>query len=152
MKIRVGHSPDSDDAFMFYALAKNKIDTGRYEIVHEMQDIESLNQRALRGELEITAISLHAFPYVADKYALMTCGASIGDGYGPMLVSDKDGTVEDFRGKKIAIPGKLTTAYLTMKLLRGGGQQNESLRRLFAFLRVHSQLFNNVFFFPQRFP
>src|SRR5579864_5471626 len=85
--IRVGHSPDPDDAFMFHALANGKIDTGRYRFTHELQDIETLNQRALRGELELTAVSLHGYAFITDKYALCACGASMGDNYGPMVVS-----------------------------------------------------------------
>ena len=85
--IRVGHSPDPDDAFMFYALAKDKIDTGRYRFEHELVDIETLNRRAFSGELELTAVSLHAYAYLADKYMLCTCGASMGDSYGPMVVA-----------------------------------------------------------------
>lgn len=113
-KIRIGHSPDSDDAFMFYALAKDLIPTGPYEIVHVIEDIETLNKRALAAELEVTAISVHAYAYVAMDYTLMPCGASIGDNYGPLLVS-KD-PMESLAGKLIAIPGEMTTAYLTMKL------------------------------------
>ena len=112
--IRIGHSPDSDDAFMFYALAKDIINTERYEIVHVIEDIETLNKRALAAELEVTAISVHAYAYVANDYALMPCGASIGDNYGPLMVSKSP--IEDLTGKKIAVPGKMTTAYLTMKL------------------------------------
>ena len=112
--IRIGHSPDSDDAFMFYALAKDIINTEPYEIVHVIEDIETLNKRALAAELEVTAISVHAYAYVSNDYALMPCGASIGDNYGPLMVSKSP--IEDLTGKKIAIPGKMTTAYLTMKL------------------------------------
>lgn len=112
--IRIGHSPDSDDAFMFYALAKDIINTEPYEIVHVIEDIETLNKRALAAELEVTAISVHAYAYVSNDYALMPCGASIGDKYGPLLVSKSP--IEDLKGKKIAIPGEMTTAYLTMKL------------------------------------
>ena len=85
--IRVGHSPDPDDAFMFYALAKDKIDTGNFQFTHELVDIETLNRRAFQGELELTALSLHAYAYLADKYILCTCGASMGDNYGPMLIA-----------------------------------------------------------------
>jgi 1,4-dihydroxy-6-naphthoate synthase len=114
--IRIGHSPDSDDAFMFYALAKGLIDTEPYEIVHVVEDIETLNKRALAAELEVTAISVHAYAYVANDYALMPCGASIGDQYGPLVVSKAP--MEDLTGKRIAIPGEMTTAYLTMKLFQ----------------------------------
>ncbi len=112
--IRIGHSPDSDDAFMFYALAKGLIPTGPYEIVHVIEDIETLNKRALAAELEVTAISVHAYAYVAKDYTLMPCGASIGDNYGPLIVSKEP--IESLTGKRIAIPGEMTTAYLTMKL------------------------------------
>ena len=115
-KIRIGHSPDSDDAFMFYALAKGLIPTAPYEIVHVIEDIETLNQRALAAELEVTAISVHAYAYVAKDYALMPCGASIGDRYGPLVVSKAP--MESLEGKRIAIPGKMTTAYLTLSLLQ----------------------------------
>lgn len=115
-KIRIGHSPDSDDAFMFYALAKGLIPTEPFEIVHVIEDIETLNQRALAAELEVTAISVHAYAYVAKDYALMPCGASIGDRYGPLVVSKTP--IENLEGKRIAIPGKMTTAYLTLSLLQ----------------------------------
>jgi 1,4-dihydroxy-6-naphthoate synthase len=114
--IRVAHSPDSDDAFMFYALAEGKIDTGDLAYVHELQDIESLNQRALRGELEVTAVSIHAYAYLADTYALLPHGSSMGDRYGPRLVAASPMTRADVRGKRIAIPGPLTTAYLALRL------------------------------------
>jgi 1,4-dihydroxy-6-naphthoate synthase len=117
--INVGHSPDPDDAFMFHALANNKIPTGRYVFTHTLQDIETLNHRALRGELELTAVSLHGYAYITDKYALCACGASMGDNYGPMVVAREPGRIEDLKGKKIAIPGKLTTAFLALKLLLG---------------------------------
>ena len=115
-QIRIGHSPDSDDAFMFYALAKGLIPTDGVEIIHVIEDIESLNRRALNAELEVTAISVHAYAYVADHYALMPCGASIGDRYGPLVVSKEPMQREGLAGKKIAIPGKMTTAYLTLRL------------------------------------
>jgi 5,8-dihydroxy-2-naphthoate synthase len=114
--IRVAHSPDSDDAFMFYALAEGKIDTDGITYVHELQDIESLNQRAMRGELEVTAVSIHAYAYLADRYALLPHGASMGDRYGPKLVAREPMTRADVRGKRVAIPGPLTTAYLALKL------------------------------------
>jgi 1,4-dihydroxy-6-naphthoate synthase len=114
--IRVAHSPDSDDAFMFYALAEGKIETEGLTYVHELQDIESLNQRALRGELEVTAVSIHAYAYLADRYALLPHGASMGDRYGPRLVGREPFTRADVRGKRIAIPGPLTTAYLALRL------------------------------------
>jgi 1,4-dihydroxy-6-naphthoate synthase len=117
--IRVGHSPDPDDAFMFHALANNKIDTGRYRFTHELQDIETLNQRALAGELELTAVSLHGYAYITDKYALCSCGASVGDNYGPMVVSRTPGDPEWLIDRRIAIPGELTTAFLSLRLLLG---------------------------------
>lgn len=117
--IRVGHSPDPDDAFMFHALANDKIPTGRYRFTHELQDIETLNQRALRGELELSAVSLHGYAYLTDKYALCACGCSMGDNYGPMVVAREPHEIDWLRGKTIAIPGKLTTAFLTLKLLLG---------------------------------
>src|SRR5829696_6504685 len=114
--IHVAHSPDSDDAFMFYALAVGKIDTEGLTYVHELQDIESLNQRAMRGELEVTAVSIHAYAYLSDRYALLPHGASMGDRYGPRLVARSPMTREEIRGKRIAIPGMLTSAYLAMRM------------------------------------
>jgi 1,4-dihydroxy-6-naphthoate synthase len=114
--IHVAHSPDSDDAFMFYALAEGKIDTEGLTYVHELQDIESLNQRALRGELEVTAVSIHAYAHLTDLYALLPHGSSMGDRYGPRLVARQPMTRSEVKGKRIAIPGPLTTAYLTLRL------------------------------------
>jgi 1,4-dihydroxy-6-naphthoate synthase len=114
--IHVAHSPDSDDAFMFYALASGKIDTEGLTYVHELQDIETLNQRAMRGELEVTAVSIHAYAYLADRYALLPHGASMGDRYGPRLVARAPMSRADIRGKRIAIPGRLTSAYLALQL------------------------------------
>jgi 1,4-dihydroxy-6-naphthoate synthase len=114
--IHVAHSPDSDDAFMFYALAEGKIDTGDLRYVHELQDIESLNQRALKAELEVTAVSIHAYAYLSGRYALLPHGSSMGDRYGPRLVARAPMTRADVRGKRIAIPGPLTTAYLALQL------------------------------------
>jgi 1,4-dihydroxy-6-naphthoate synthase len=114
--IRVAHSPDSDDAFMFYALAAGKIDTEGLRYEHELQDIETLNQRALRGELEVTAVSIHAYAYLADRYALLPHGSSMGDRYGPRLVAREPAGRADVRGKRIAIPGPLTSAYLALQL------------------------------------
>jgi 1,4-dihydroxy-6-naphthoate synthase len=121
--LKLGHSPDPDDAFMFYALAQNPplIDTGRYRFQHVLQDIQTLNERAMNGELEITAISIHAYPHVADKYALTSCGSSMGDNYGPMVIATKPMTTNDLIGKTIAIPGELTTAFLTLQLALGRG-------------------------------
>lgn len=117
--IRVGHSPDPDDAFMFYALARDKLDTGPYRFVHELVDIETLNRRALEGELELTAVSLHAYAHLTDKYALCTCGASMGDGYGPMVVARQPLTLGDLATRTIAVPGTLTTAFLALRLCLG---------------------------------
>jgi 1,4-dihydroxy-6-naphthoate synthase len=114
--IHLAHSPDSDDAFMFYALAEGKIDTQGITYVHELQDIESLNQRARRAELEVTAVSIHAYAYLTDRYALLPHGASVGDRYGPRLVSRVPKTRADVRGARIAVPGPLTTAFLALKL------------------------------------
>ena len=116
MRIRLGHSPDSDDAFMFWALADGQIDTEGLTYVHEIQDIETLNQRALRGELEVTAVSIHAYAYLADRYALLPHGSSMGDGYGPRLVARQPTSKADVHGKRIAIPGPLTTAFLALRL------------------------------------
>ena len=136
----LGHSPDPDDAFMFYAMAQNKIDLRGYRFEHQLEDIQTLNERAVRGELHISAISIHAYAYVANKYALLPCGASMGDGYGPIIVrkrptpnsqlrkdsrtggttSDEDSAVREFLiGKKIAVPGKMTSAFLALQLFFG---------------------------------
>lgn len=115
--IRVGHSPDPDDAFMFHALANDKISTGNLRFEHQLQDIETLNRRALNGELEVTAVSLHAYSHLLDKYALLPSGCSMGDKYGPMVVTRKPMTVSDLSGVTLAVPGTLTTAFLTLKLL-----------------------------------
>jgi 1,4-dihydroxy-6-naphthoate synthase len=117
--IRVGHSPDSDDAFMFYALTHDRLDTGGLRFVHQLEDIETLNQRALKGELEVSAVSIHAFAYLSDRYALLASGASMGDRYGPTLVTREPSTLEELRGKTIAVPGKLTSAYLALQLCLG---------------------------------
>jgi 1,4-dihydroxy-6-naphthoate synthase len=116
MKIHVAHSPDSDDAFMFYALADGLIDTEGLEYIHELQDIESLNQRAMRGELEVTAVSIHAYAYLSDRNALLPHGASMGDRYGPRLVGRSPADRADVKGKRVAIPGPLTSAYLALRL------------------------------------
>jgi 1,4-dihydroxy-6-naphthoate synthase len=114
--IHVAHSPDSDDAFMFYALASGKIDTEGLTYIHELQDIETLNQRAMRGELEVTAVSIHAYAYLSHLYALLPHGASMGDRYGPRLVGREPLARGEIRGKRIAIPGLLTSAYLVLRL------------------------------------
>ncbi len=118
----LGHSPDPDDAFMFYGLAAGRVPTRGWVFEHVLQDIQTLNDRALRGELHITAISIHAYPYVSDRYALTACGASMGDGYGPMVVAREPMNVEDLVGRTIAVPGELTTAFLALNLLVGKGR------------------------------
>jgi 1,4-dihydroxy-6-naphthoate synthase len=118
----LGHSPDPDDAFMFYALASGRIETGGWKFEHVLEDIQTLNERALGGELHVTAISIHAYPYVADKYALTNCGSSMGDGYGPLVVTRQPCAVEDLAGKTIAVPGEMTTAFLALNLLLGKGR------------------------------
>jgi 1,4-dihydroxy-6-naphthoate synthase len=117
--LTLGHSPDPDDAFMFYALARDKMDTGPYRFTHVMEDIQTLNERATRGELDITAISIHAYAYVLDKYALLPAGASMGFGYGPMVVAPKKIAPADLAGMTIAIPGKMTSAFLELQLAIG---------------------------------
>ena len=126
--IRVGHSPDSDDAFMFYALTHDKLDNGGLQFVHQLEDIETLNRRALNGELEVSAVSIHAFAHLADRYALLASGCSMGDRYGPKLIAREPMTLDDPRGKTIAIPGKLTTAYLTLQLCLGKDVRSRSCR------------------------
>ncbi len=123
MLLNLGHSPDPDDAFMFYALAQDPplFPTGRYRFRHVLQDIQRLNDRAMDGDLEITAISIHAYPHVADKYALTSCGSSMGDKYGPMVIARQPMKPEDLVGKTIAIPGELTTAFLALQLAIGRG-------------------------------
>ncbi|MFN7921361.1 MAG: MqnA/MqnD/SBP family protein [Bryobacteraceae bacterium] len=116
-EIVCAHSPDSDDAYMFYALATRKIRSKLVEIRHELSDIETLNRKAMEGVYELTAISYHAYPYVADKYVLMASGSSIGDGYGPMLIATHPMTLDQIKGKRIAIPGKMTSAFLTLNLM-----------------------------------
>ncbi len=123
--ITVGHSPDPDDAFMFYALAHDKIDTGNLTFRHELQDIETLNRRALKGELDVSAVSIHAYAFLLDKYALLPSGCSMGDRYGPMVIARKPMTVGDLRSIKIAVPGTMTTAFLTLRLLLPQGFEYE---------------------------
>jgi 1,4-dihydroxy-6-naphthoate synthase len=118
--IKVGHSPDPDDAFMFYGLSSGKVKLDGIIIDHMLEDIESLNVRALNGELEVTAISAHAYPSVADKYWIMSTGASMGEGYGPVLISKEYNSLEELKGKMIATPGKLTTASLIFKIFTDG--------------------------------
>lgn len=119
MLIRLAHSPDPDDAFMFYGLATGRVDPGPYAFEHILEDIQTLNERAMRGEYEMTAISIHAYPYVADRYRLTRCGCSMGDGYGPRLVAREPLAPEQLRGRTIAVPGHMTTAFLTLQLLLG---------------------------------
>ncbi|MEP0848508.1 MAG: ABC transporter substrate-binding protein [Phycisphaerae bacterium] len=119
MLIRLAHSPDPDDAFMFYGLSIGAVDPGPYRFEHVLEDIQTLNERAMRGEYEMTAISIHAYPYVADRYQLTACGSSMGDNYGPMIVTREPRDVEWLRGRIIAVPGKMTTAYLALSLLLG---------------------------------
>jgi len=114
MKIRIAHSPDSDDAFMFYPLTKGIIETEGFEFEHVLHDIETLNKEAFKGTYEVTAISFHVFPYVSDKYIVLTCGGSVGKGYGPIIVAREK--LDSLEGKKIAIPGRYTTAFLLLKL------------------------------------
>ncbi len=123
--ITVGHSPDPDDAFMFYALAHNKLDTGDLAFRHELQDIETLNRRALRGELEVTAVSIHAYAHLLDKYALLPSGCSMGDRYGPMVVARSPMSLDQLKSARIAVPGTLTTAFLTLRLLLPDGFHHE---------------------------
>ena len=117
--ITLGHSPDPDDAFMFYALAKDLIPSHGLEFQHILQDIQTLNERATRGELDVSAISIHAYAYVSDQYALLPSGASMGDGYGPMLVAKKKWTLQDMLHCKIAVPGEMTSAFLALQLRLG---------------------------------
>jgi 1,4-dihydroxy-6-naphthoate synthase len=117
-EIVCAHSPDSDDAFMFYGLATRKVRSRMVTFRHVLEDIESLNRKATEGIYELTAVSYHAYPYIADRYAIMSSGSSVGDGYGPMVVSMRPFPQDDLKGKKIAIPGTMTTAYLTLKLFQ----------------------------------
>jgi 1,4-dihydroxy-6-naphthoate synthase len=119
MRIRLAHSPDPDDAFMFYGLACGLVDSGHYQFEHILEDIQTLNERAIHGQYEMTAISIHAYPYVADKYQLTACGASLGDNYGPIVITRAPTSIEQLKGQTIAIPGLMTSAYLTLQLLLG---------------------------------
>src|SRR5712672_4218179 len=119
-EINVAHSPDSDDAFMFYGLATNKVRVPGLRFNHTLCDIETLNQKAREGVYDVTAISFHAYPYIQDKYALMACGGSVGEGYGPMIVSPRAFTESEIKKKRIAVPGTLTTAYLALQLFAPG--------------------------------
>lgn len=122
-EITIAHSPDSDDAFMFYGLATNKVQVPGLRFSHTLCDIQTLNQKAMQGEegiYDVTAVSFHAYPYIQDRYALMTCGGSVGEGYGPMIVSPKAIDISEIKRKLIAVPGKLTTAYLALQLFTPG--------------------------------
>lgn len=119
MEILLGHSPDPDDAFMFYGLAKGLVDAGPYNFTHILQDIESLNRRALNGELHISAVSIHAYAFLRDKYALLASGASMGDGYGPMLVARKGLGLAAAKSRRIAVPGTMTSAFLALRMAIG---------------------------------
>jgi len=131
MRISLAHSPDSDDAFMFYSLARGRVAAPGLEIEHVLTDIETLNREALRGRHEVTAVSVHAYPYVADRYALMPCGGSIGDGYGPLLVAREPTALSAVGAATVAVPGTLTTAYLVLKLFAP-----EVTTRVVAFDRI----------------
>ncbi len=115
-KITIAHSPDSDDAFMFWAMSHGKVPTGDYEVEHVLADIETLNQRAMEGTYEVTAFSIHAYAYLSDKYALMSCGASMGDGYGPIVIARQESAGRDINDLTVAIPGERTTAFLALRL------------------------------------
>jgi 5,8-dihydroxy-2-naphthoate synthase len=117
--IRVGHSPDPDDAFMFFGLATGRVPTGPYRIEQVLDDIESLNRRAMQGDIEVTAVSIHAFAYLADRYLLLPCGASMGDGYGPIVIARRPMDLDELKKKTIAIPGRLTSAALALRLALG---------------------------------
>lgn len=138
-KLTLGHSPDPDDAFMFYALAKDLLPTGSFVFEHILQDIQTLNERATRGELDITAISIHAYAYVSDKYALLPSGASMGDGYGPMLVAKNKFSREEIAKKKIAVPGTMTSAFLALQLWLG-----KPARELDFIVVPFDQIFSSV--------
>ena len=117
--VRIGHSPDPDDAFMFHAMTNNKFPTPGYKFVHQLQDIETLNHRAMKRDLEVSAVSIHAYPEIAKDYALMNCGASMGEGYGPMIVCKPGLSIDDAQANKIAVPGLKTSAYLGLRLAWG---------------------------------
>ncbi len=135
--IRVAHSPDSDDAFMFHALANDKIDSGDFEFVHELHDIETLNQAAFEGKYEVSAVSFHGYCHIADRYAILPHGASFGDGYGPVIVSREPITPAQLREVEVAIPGLLTTAYLTLRLYMGGA---EPIHRVVHFDKIMDEV------------
>jgi 1,4-dihydroxy-6-naphthoate synthase len=126
--LTLGHSPDPDDAFMFYALAKDLIPTHGFRFQHVLQDIQTLNERATRGELDISAVSIHAYAHVSDQYALLPAGASMGDGYGPMLVAERKFSRAEIAGKKIAVPGTMTSAFLALQLWLGEGSPKSKVQ------------------------
>src|SRR5215467_7179252 len=119
-EITIAHSPDSDDAFMFYGLATNKVRVPGLKFSHTLTDIETLNRKAMQGVYDVSAISFHAYPYVQDKYALMSCGGSVGEQYGPMVVASRPVGVDELKQVRVAVPGTLTTAYLALKLFSPG--------------------------------
>src|SRR6476469_2710835 len=125
-KVMLGHSPDPDDAFMFYGLAKELIPAGGFRFEHILQDIQTLNERATRGELDISAVSIHAYAYVCDQYALLPSGASMGDGYGPMLVAKQKFSRAEIAQKKIAVPGTMTSAFLALQLWLGKNTEHQA--------------------------
>ena len=125
MLIRLGHSPDPDDAFMFWALSENRVETRGFEFEHVLRDIQTLNEWALEGRLEVTAISLHAYPFVQDKYALLPHGASMGSGYGPVVVAPKTMTKDELREVEIVVPGRMTTAFLVLRMAIGDFRYRE---------------------------
>src|SRR5437870_1919069 len=134
--LTLGHSPDPDDAFMFYALAKDLIPTHGFRFEHILQDIQTLNERATRGELDISAVSIHAYAYVSDKYALLPSGASMGDGYGPMLVAKQKFSRDEIAKKKIAVPGTMTSAFLALQLWLGMTQNSKLKTQNFDYVVV----------------
>ena len=134
----LGHSPDPDDAFMFYAMATNKIDLRGYRFEHQLEDIQTLNERAMRGELHISAVSIHAYAYFGDKYLLLPCGASMGDGYGPLVIekhrttnseppTSNENIRECLRNRVIAVPGMMTSAFLALQLYRANSNTSSCL-------------------------
>jgi 1,4-dihydroxy-6-naphthoate synthase len=125
MLIKLGHSPDPDDAFMFWALTDDRVDTRGFEFEHVLKDIQTLNEWALEGKLEVTAISLHSYPHVQDRYVLLPHGASMGSGYGPIVVAPKALTQEQLRDVEIAVPGKMTTAFLVLRMVLGDFRYRE---------------------------
>ena len=144
-KFTLGHSPDPDDAFMFYGLAKELIPTPGFQFEHILQDIQTLNERATRGELDVSAVSIHAYAYVCDQYALLPSGASMGDGYGPMLVAKQKFSREEIGRKRIAVPGKMTSAFLALQLWLNPNRDAEPGTRNFDFVVVpFDQIFQAV--------